>query len=154
MVSPSGGFQLFSNSLTSSMLCFDSLIRELELCDPPLLNAKFTWSNVKAFSICCRLDRFLFSRGWLDFFPCYRQTVSRRITSDYFALILYTKNGIWGPTPFRFENVWLEHKNLRKKFANWWNGKDFQGWEGYKFMRKLKVIKTNLKKWNEVVLEI
>lgn len=46
MVSPSGGFQLFSNSLTSSMLCFDSLIRELELWDPPLLNAKFTWSNM------------------------------------------------------------------------------------------------------------
>lgn len=32
--------------LTCSMICFDSLIRELELCDPPILNAKFTWSNL------------------------------------------------------------------------------------------------------------
>lgn len=58
-----------SNSLTISMICFDSLIRELVLCDPPLLNAKFTRSNSRASSICCSLYRFLFPEGWLDFFP-------------------------------------------------------------------------------------
>lgn len=54
-----------SRALTTSMNCFDSLIRDLELYDPPLSNAKFTWPNLRVSPICCRLDIFLFLGGWL-----------------------------------------------------------------------------------------
>ncbi|XP_073291110.1 uncharacterized protein [Primulina huaijiensis] len=42
------GEKLNSLSNTTSMSCFDKLIGELRLHDPPLLNAKFTWSNFRA----------------------------------------------------------------------------------------------------------
>ena len=56
------------NSLTTtrSLREFDSLIGELELVDPSLTNAKFTWSNFREYPICCRLDRFLFTNEWAE----------------------------------------------------------------------------------------
>ena len=49
-----------SNSVIRSMRTFDELLRELGLVDPPLRNAKFTWSNFREQTVCCRLDRFMF----------------------------------------------------------------------------------------------
>ncbi|RVW65102.1 hypothetical protein CK203_034943 [Vitis vinifera] len=34
----------------------------------------------------------------------------------------------WGPTPFRFENMWLQHPSFKENFRNWWRG--FQGMGG------------------------
>ena len=50
--------KLGGSRLTLNMRCFDELIRELELFDPPLRNAYFTWSNMQHVLICKRLDRF------------------------------------------------------------------------------------------------
>ncbi|XP_073048877.1 uncharacterized protein [Primulina eburnea] len=137
-----------SNSLTPSMYCFDNLIQELELYNPPLLNAKFTWSNFRTNPICCRLDRFFVTGGWMDIFPSVRHTVLRRITSDHNTILLDTARLRWGPTPFRFENAWLLHHKLKEEVKAWWNTGTIQGWEGFKFMSKLKEIKSKVKKWN------
>ena len=68
-----GGFRLILN-----MRCFDELIRELELFDPPLRNASFIWSNLQDDSICKRLDRFLFTFEWDNFFPhCTQEALPR-----------------------------------------------------------------------------
>ncbi|KAL7212903.1 hypothetical protein ACSBR2_015574 [Camellia fascicularis] len=56
------------NRIKRVMSDFDGFIRESELVDPPLFNAKFTWSNLQENLVCCRLDRFLFSLGW-EMFP-------------------------------------------------------------------------------------
>lgn len=92
-----------SRALTTSMNCFDSLIRDLELYDPPLSNAKFTWSNLRVSHICCRLDIFLFLGGWVETFPCYRQTIL--MTSDHFSVILDASKAKWGLSPFRCERM-------------------------------------------------
>ena len=55
---------------------------------------------------------------------------------------------MWGPTPFRFENMWLQHPNF-KNFRNWWSGFQGNGWEGHKFMRRLQYVKAKLKEWNK-----
>ena len=60
-----------SNTNTRSMKEFDCLIGELELVDQNLKNAKFTWSNFRHLSICCRLDRFLFTNEWATGYPCF-----------------------------------------------------------------------------------
>ena len=59
------GFQCHKNfgeigvsKLTASMRCFDELIRESKLIDPPLRNAIFTWSNMQASPVC--------KRDWID----------------------------------------------------------------------------------------
>ncbi|PON33749.1 hypothetical protein PanWU01x14_350210 [Parasponia andersonii] len=59
----------------------------------------------------------------------------------------------WGPCPFRFENIWLEHKSFHKDFNSWWNGTSASEWEGHKFLWKLKNIKEKLKARNVEVFE-
>ena len=53
-----------SITYTRSMREFDYLIGELELVDPNLVNAMFTWSIFRHHPICSRLDRF-FIQQWV-----------------------------------------------------------------------------------------
>ena len=137
-----------SNRTTRSMKLFDELVRELNLKDPLLRNGQFNWSNFREQPVCCRLDRFLHSNSWEDIFPYFRQEVDVRVVSDHCPVILDSSPPSWGPTPFRFENMWLHHNSFPSVFARWWNVFNPSGWEGYKFMKKLKLIKGQLKKWN------
>ena len=43
---------------TNSIKMFNEFIREAELTDPKLINASFTWSNLREEVVCCRLDIF------------------------------------------------------------------------------------------------
>ncbi|RVW50795.1 hypothetical protein CK203_076874 [Vitis vinifera] len=86
---------------------------------------------------------FLFARGCL-------QEALPRWTSDHNPICLETNPLKWGPTPFRFENMWLLHHEFKEKFSDWWQGCTVEGWEGHKFMRKLKFVKSKLKDWNKV----
>ncbi|RVW16749.1 hypothetical protein CK203_076445 [Vitis vinifera] len=61
-----------------------------------------------------------------------------RWTSDHSPICLETNPLKWGPTPFRFENMWLLHPEFKEKFRVWWQECTDEGWEGHKFMRKLK----------------
>ena len=56
-----------------------------------------------------------------------------------------------GPTLFRFENVWLEHKHFGRDFERWWKEVTVEGWEGYKWMMRLRKIKPLLKNNNKDV---
>ena len=57
----------------TSMRKFDAFVKDTELRDIPLLNADYTWSNLRARLACARLDRFLFTEGWEDMFKSVRQ---------------------------------------------------------------------------------
>ena len=129
-----------SNTNTRSMKEFDYLIGELELVDPNLKNAMFTWSNFRHQPICCRLDRFLFTNKWAAGYPCHRQEVEVRVVSDHSLVVLDTLPPKWGPTPFRFENTWLDHKQFSPHFDKWWKEVTVEGWEGYKWMMRLQKI--------------
>ncbi|RVW66273.1 hypothetical protein CK203_065986 [Vitis vinifera] len=123
---------------------------ESELLDPPLRNASFTWSNMQESPVCKRLDRFLYSNEWGQLFPQGIQETLIRRTSDHWPIALDTNPFTWGPTPFRFENMWLQHPSFKENFRNWWRG--FQGnrWEGHKFMRRLQFVKAKAKEWNKL----
>ncbi|KAJ9678120.1 hypothetical protein PVL29_022881 [Vitis rotundifolia] len=136
-------------SLTSSMKDFDDFIRENELIDPPLRRAPFTWSNMQEHPVCKRLDRFLYSNEWEQLFPQSLQEVLLRWTSDHWPIVLETNPFKWGPTPFRFENMWLQHPNFKERFGSWWREFQGDGWEGHKFMKKLQFLKAKLKEWNK-----
>ena len=56
-----------------------------------------------------------------------------------------------GPTPFRFENMWLEHKLFKANVSAWWEEDTFYRRPGYRFMRKLRSLKYKLFEWNKVV---
>ncbi|RVW38699.1 hypothetical protein CK203_077511 [Vitis vinifera] len=117
--------KLGDSKLTFNMRCFHEFIRKSGLLDPPLRNAAFTWSNIL-------------------------QEALPRWTSDHSPICLETNPLKWGPTPFRFENMWLLHPEFKEKFSDWWQECTVEGWEGHKFMRKLKFVKSKLKDWNKV----
>ncbi|RVW91468.1 Transposon TX1 uncharacterized 149 kDa protein [Vitis vinifera] len=117
------------SSLTPSMRDFDSFISECELLDPPLRNASFTWSNMQESAVCKRLDRFLYSNEWGLLFPQGLQEALIRKTSDHWPIVMDTNPFMWGPTPFRFENMWLQHTNFKENFRDWWSGFQGIGWE-------------------------
>ncbi|PON63520.1 Endonuclease/exonuclease/phosphatase [Trema orientale] len=98
------------------MKSFDELIRELNLRDPPLCNGQFTWSSFRNQPTYCKLDRFLFSAEWEALFPVIRQEIEVRVVSDHCPVLLDSTPTRWGPSPFRFENMCLEHKSFNKDF--------------------------------------
>ena len=101
--------------------------------------------------VCSRIDRFLFFEGWGEMFQLTRQEALVRATLDHCPILLDTNNFKWGPTPFRFENMWLRNKDFKSKFKQWWDNSVQQGWEGFKFMRKLESVKNEVKKWSREV---
>ena len=135
--------------VTRSMRDFDALIREMKLIDPALSNTEFTWSNMRENLACSRIDRFLFTDSWGDMWQSIRQEGLTRVTSDHCPIILDTNSFKWGPTPFRFENMWLKDKNFVGKFKEGWEQWNERGWEGYRFMKKLEATKFVLRKWNK-----
>ena len=90
----------------------------------------------------------MFSVDWTALFPHLRQEVEVRVVSDHNPVVLDSNPPKWGPSPFRFENMWLEHKGFDKAFEKWWKECMVHGWEGYQFLSRLKCIKPLVKKWN------
>ncbi|XP_028093340.1 uncharacterized protein LOC114293463 [Camellia sinensis] len=105
-------------STSRSMRDFDSFIRDCELIDLPLSNARFTWSNLQENRVCCKLDRFLHTLGCKELFPDIRQEVGPRVVSDHCPMILESCPFKWGPNLFRFENMWLENRSFKEFFKD------------------------------------
>lgn len=134
----------------TSMRQFDRLIREMELVDLNLSNGIYTWSNLRMDPLCARLDRIMFTKEWGDYFQFGRQYLAERIISDHFPIILETGIATWGPTPFRFENMWLQDRSFKTLFREWWRSTDRYGGQGYSFMMKLAQVKGHIQEWNRV----
>ncbi|RVX03382.1 hypothetical protein CK203_019920 [Vitis vinifera] len=100
---------------------FADVIEELQLKDLPLFGGPFTWSGRANNQTLSRLDRFLVNEGWDCRFSHSRQNVLPRPVSNHFSILLEGGGLRNGPSPFRFENMWL------------------------------KVVKTKLKEWNKDV---
>lgn len=71
-----------------------------------------------------------------------RQEALVGVELDHFPILLDTTPFKCGPYPFRFENKWLSHKEFLGSFENWWEESDLQGWEGFKFMKKIRKCET------------
>lgn len=44
--------------------------------------------------------------------------------------------------------MWLLHDSFLSSVERWWSECTVTGWEGFKFMKKLKFVKEKLKSWN------
>ena len=54
-----------------------------------------------------------------------------------------------GPTPFRFENLWLKVECFQDLLGGWWQGVNVHGIASFSLSRKLKEIKSLIKAWNK-----
>ncbi|RVW43483.1 hypothetical protein CK203_095333 [Vitis vinifera] len=108
--------------ITSAMRRFAQIIDELGLVDIPLQGGSFTWSGGLNNQTRARLDRFLATPCWLDQFSRVLNRRLPRPTSDHFPILLEGGGVRRGPSPFKFENMWLKAEGFQELIKGWWHG--------------------------------
>ncbi|RVW90073.1 LINE-1 reverse transcriptase-like [Vitis vinifera] len=98
-----------------------------------------------------RLDRFLVSPSWLDKFSGVIQRRLPRPVSDHFPILLEGGGLRRGPSPFRFENMWLKVEGFLDLVRSWWREIEVRGTASYRLAAKMKELKQKLKVWNREV---
>ena len=56
-----------------------------------------------------------------------------------------------GPSPFRFENMWLKVDGFKDLLREWWQGFEVRGMVSFKLATKMKELKQKIKVWNREV---
>ena len=56
-----------------------------------------------------------------------------------------------GPSPFRFELMWLKNEGFKETLKGWWQNLQFHGSYNFILSAKLKALKGILKTWNREV---
>ena len=97
------------------------------------------------------MDRFLATPSWLDQYSRVSQRRLPRPTSDHFSVLLEEGGLRRGPSPFKFENMWLKAEGFKDLIGGWWQGIVVRGSPSYRLALKLKGLKQNLKIWNKEV---
>ena len=75
------------------------------------------------------------------------QGVFPRPVSDHFPVLLERGGLKRGPSPFRFENMWLEEEGFKDK--TWWGSLNFIRTPSFILDAKLRTLKDILKNWNK-----
>ena len=65
--------------------------------------------------------------------------------SDHFPILLEGGGMKRGPSPFRFENMWLEEKGFKDHMKKWWGSLNFTGTFSFVLDVKLRALKDILK---------
>ncbi|KAL6314020.1 hypothetical protein AAG906_011754 [Vitis piasezkii] len=97
------------------------------------------------------LDRFLVTPSWLDNFSGVIQRRLPRPVSDHFPILLEGGGVRRGPSPFRFENMWLKVEGFLDLIRCWWREIEVRGTASYRLAAKTKELKQKLKVWNREV---
>ncbi|WJX76187.1 hypothetical protein P8452_59630 [Trifolium repens] len=127
---------------------FRNFLEELELVDLPLLGRHFTWYQASGRSM-SRIDRILISDEWASRWGSVALWALPRDISDHCPLVLKYCHEDWGAKPFRFNNFWLENKNLKGIVESFWGSYSVDGWMGHVLKEKLKGLKTTLREWHK-----
>ncbi|KAJ9685070.1 hypothetical protein PVL29_017197 [Vitis rotundifolia] len=137
--------------LNGAMRRFAQVADDLDLLDLPLQGGLFSWSGGRNNQSWARLDRFLVSQSWLDLFKGVVQCRLPRPTSDHFPILLKGGGLSRGPSPFRFENMWLKTDGFKELLRDWWQGAGGSGRASFRLASKLKAMKEKIKAWNRDV---
>ncbi|CAL0299385.1 unnamed protein product [Lupinus luteus] len=121
----------------------------MELIDFPLIGRSFTWYHAGNGSM-SRLDRILLSREWVSCRPNMSQWALSKDFSDHCTILLRVKSLVKGPIPFKFNNCWLQHCDLRELILNCWNSPMDAGKKAFLVKEKLNRLNEALKDWNNV----
>ncbi|RVW53000.1 Suppressor of mec-8 and unc-52 protein-like 1 [Vitis vinifera] len=138
-------------SFSGAMRRFAQVVDDLALIDLPLQGGVYSWSGGRNNQTWARLDRFLVSQGWLDIFRGAVQCRLPRPTSDHFPILLKGGGMSRGPSPFRFENMWLKVEGFKELLREWWQGGERVGRASFRLAAKMKVMKEKIKVWNRDV---
>ena len=84
----------------------------------------------------------------------FREVVQSRLprpTSDHFPILLKGGGLRRGPSPFKFENMWLTVNGFKDLIRDWWQGAGRKERTNFRLAAKLKVLKEKIKVWNKDV---
>lgn len=137
--------------ISGVMRRFAQIVDDLELIDLPLQGGVFSWSGGRNNQAWARLDRYLVTQDWLDKFCGVVQCRLPRPISDHFPIMLKGGGLRRGPSPFRFENMWLKVDGFKDLLREWWQGTVVRGKASFRLASKLKVMKQKIKEWNREV---
>ena len=74
-----------------------------------------------------------------------------RPVSDHFPILLDNDGVRTGPSPFRFELMWLKYEGFKETLKGWWQNLQFSESFSFILSAKLKALKGILKTWNREV---
>ena len=81
------------------------------------------------------------TQNWLDQFSGVLQSRLPRPTSDHFPILLEGGGLRRGPSPFRFENMWLKVEGFKDLLWSWWQGTVVRSSASFKLAAKLTEVK-------------
>ncbi|XP_041015535.1 uncharacterized protein LOC121258175 [Juglans microcarpa x Juglans regia] len=130
---------------------FNEFIESCGLIDMKSDGSKFSWCNgqgglVRSWS---KLDRSLVNSLAVELFPDAIVHYLPRTTSDHAPLMIHLKPVAlhYGPSAFKFQQMWVSHVEFKKVVIDTWNGSS--GEMGlFGLAGKLKRMKVVLKDWN------
>ena len=135
-----------------AMRRFSHVIDDLVLKDLPLKGGRFTWAGGSGNQRMARLDRFLVSNNWEEYFGFVSQGILPKPFSNHSPILLEGGfSPIRGPSPFLFENMWLKSEDFHNLIDGWWKSFIFKGTNSFVLMEMLKALKCKLKSWNKDV---
>lgn len=105
--------KVLASVMTRSMKDLRKFIHNHYMCDSPLTNGRFTWSNGQNPPIMSHLDRFMVSPCWEELFPFFTQEIISKIALGHWPVLFSTSNMRIGPFPFRFKNMWTLHHSFK-----------------------------------------
>lgn len=120
------------------------------LIDLDLQGASYTWTSRRLGPnfIQVRLDRALVSGQWFIDYFCALRALSR-VGSDHFPICLVVDpTKVKNNFPFRFEKFGLSHPRIFEEISKWWNI-DVTGTSMFRISKKLKEVKTNVRRWKK-----
>ena len=107
---------------------FSQIIDELELKDTLLSGGQYTWKGGLNNRRMTRLDRFLITDDWETLFGGANQSLLPRPLSNHHPILLEGgRCTVKGPSPFRFENMWLKEEDLKTLVEEWWRSYEVRG---------------------------
>lgn len=124
-----------------------------ELMDIPLSGVRVTWSNFQVRSSLSKLDRFLVSTDWDEYFSPLNAIALPCPGSDHSLIFLKGEAEVrkGGPYLFKFQNMWLLHPSFVELIRGWWEEKVVWGPPDQRFWLKLKGVRERLRVWNRDV---
>ena len=130
---------------------FSDILNDLDLRDLPLQGGPYSWRGGLNGSSMSRLDRFLVTIDWESHCNKVIQRCLPKPVSDHFPILLDGDGVRMGPSPFRFELMWLKYEGFKEILKGWWQNLHFYGSFSFIISAKLKALKGILKAWNRDV---
>ena len=130
------------------------MVEDLDLRDFPLQEGPFTWRCGLNNQSQSKPDRFLATDNWDSMFNGAVQGILPRPISNHFLILLEGGGLKRDPSPFRFENMWLEEKGFKDQMKKWWGSLSFTGTFSFVLDAKLRALKDFWKNWNKEVFGI